>query len=178
MYILLVNIDTLFRLITNGRIRVSYSLIISIGLAALILLAALTITAMRKQRKINKMKQEATSRENRICKLDNELKSSSSQIGQLRKELSSTNSKLDRRDKRIESLDKKLVEKSDEMSNLSNEIKSLKSILKEAIHNFFGQQYVPEEQLWNEEMFNFFYERKVHADTILKEDWWKLRNNK
>lgn len=48
MYILLVNIDTLFRLITNGRIRVSYSLIISIGLAALILLAALTITAMRK----------------------------------------------------------------------------------------------------------------------------------
>ena len=32
MYILLVNIDTLFRLIINGRICVAYSLIISIGL--------------------------------------------------------------------------------------------------------------------------------------------------
>ena len=131
MYILIVNIDTLSRLIVSGKIRVSYSLIISIGLTALILLAAQTITAMRKQRRINKMKQEASLRDSRISKLGNELKSSSSQIGQLRKELSSTTSRLDCRDKRIESLNKKLAEKSDEMSNLSNEIESLKSILKD-----------------------------------------------
>lgn len=87
MDILLVSIDKFFYLITSGRIRVSYSLIISIGLVVLILLVSLAITAMRKQIRINKMKREASSRENRISKLDNELKSSSSQIGQLRKEL-------------------------------------------------------------------------------------------
>ena len=74
MYILLVNIDTLFRLIINGRICVAYSLIISIGLVALILLVALAITVMRIQRRIGKMKQEVCSRESRINKLDKELK--------------------------------------------------------------------------------------------------------
>ena len=64
------------------------------------------------------------------------------------------------------------------VSCIEAEYLSLKSILKDAIHNFFGQKYVPEQQLWNEKMFNLFYERKVHADTILKDDWWKLRNSK
>ena len=48
-----------------------------------------------------------------------------------RKDLANATSKLNRRDKRIESMNKNLQKKSDEMSNLSIEIKSLKSILKE-----------------------------------------------
>lgn len=137
MDMLLVGVGTLFCFFESEKILcVSYDPIIYIGSVSLILLpmliiVMLTIDITDKQRLINDMRQEASSRHNKISKLDNELKSSSLQIGQLRKDLANATSKLNRRDKRIESMNKNLQKKSDEMSNLSIEIKSLKSILKE-----------------------------------------------
>lgn len=134
MNLLVSNIDTLFHFAINGYVRISYILIIGIGIIAFVLFILLTIIILKNSQQIRSIRKKLVAKQDQIEKLntnhEQHLKMLHSQILELKKELKSATSKLERRNKRIELLNLSLSEKSDEINVLLNEKKSLEFALK------------------------------------------------
>jgi len=131
MILLANNLETLLRILRNGHVRISYSLIIIVCVCLLIMLLIVIINTLRKRKGESLLKAKLISETKRNSDLSSDIKYQLSRVETLRNELSSVSSKLKRRDNRIATLNQTLSEKTDIISSLSNEIKSLKTALEE-----------------------------------------------